>query len=90
MVGDDERAAVRRDVLDALDLAAEPEAVEEVGDGAVEEALDALGAPPVVEGALGLDGREEGAEVVVGEGVGPGGVARGRGRFADRGWSTRR
>ena len=65
VVGDHERAALRRDVLDALDLAAEPEAVEEVGDRAVEEALDALRAAPVVERAVGLDGGQERAEVLV-------------------------
>ena len=43
------------DVLDALDLGAEPVAVEELDQGLVEEALDPLGAAPVVELALGLD-----------------------------------
>src|SRR3954454_4377312 len=55
VVGDEQRAAVGGHVVDALDLDAEPVAVQELDGGAVDEALDALRAPPVVDAALGLD-----------------------------------
>ena len=55
MVGDEQRPAAGRDVLDPLDLGPEPVAVEELDQGAVEDALDPLRAAPVVELALGLD-----------------------------------
>ncbi len=42
-----------------FDLDPEPVAVEELEEGLVHEPLDALGAAPVVEGALGLDRRHE-------------------------------
>ena len=54
-----------RDVLDALDLGPEPVAVVEVDERLVEEALDALGAAPVVQAPLGLDARQVAAQVVV-------------------------
>ena len=57
VVGDQQRAALGRDVLDALDLAAEPQVVVEVDERLVEEALDALRAAPVGDLALGLDRR---------------------------------
>ena len=55
VVGDQQRAAGGRDVLDPLDLAAEPVVVEELVERLVEQALDALGAAPVGDLALGLD-----------------------------------
>ena len=64
VVGDEQRAAVGRDVLDALDLAAEPVVVEEVVERLVEHALDALGAPPVRDLALGLDRGQVVAQVL--------------------------
>ena len=42
VVGDEQGAAVGRDVLDPLDLAAEPQVVEEVVDRPVQRTLDAL------------------------------------------------
>ena len=47
VVGDQQRAAVGRDVLDALDLAAEPQVVEEVVERAVEEPSTRSRAAPV-------------------------------------------
>ena len=55
VVGDQQRAAGGRDVLDPLDLAAEPVVVEPVVDRAVHQALDPLRAAPVGDLALGLD-----------------------------------
>jgi hypothetical protein len=55
VVRDEQRTARRGDVLDPLHLRAEPVAVEELRDGAVVQALDALGAAPVVQLAVGLD-----------------------------------
>ena len=45
-------------VLDPLDLGAEPVAVEELDERRVEDALDPLRAPPVVQPPLGLDARQ--------------------------------
>ena len=73
VVGDEQRAALGGDVLDALDLAAEPQLVEEVDQRAVEEALHALGAAPVGDLALGLDGREVLAQVGARSGLAGGG-----------------
>src|SRR5215211_3844102 len=67
VVRDEQRAAARRHVLDPLHLGAEPVAVEEVGEGAVPELLDALGAAPVVEMALGLDPGEVRLELLCGD-----------------------
>ena len=57
VVGDEQRAAVGGDVLDPLDLAAEPVAVEELDERRVEDALDPLRPAPVVDAAIGLDRR---------------------------------
>jgi len=54
---------VGRHVLDPLDLAAEPQPVEELDQRAVHQALDALRAAPVVDLALGLDARQVGPQV---------------------------
>ena len=59
VVGDQQRAAEVGHVLDPLDVAAEPVVVEEVPEGAVEQPLDALGAPPVGDLAVGLDRRQQ-------------------------------
>jgi hypothetical protein len=55
VVGDEEGAAGGGNVLDPLDLGAEPIAVEELDHAPVEGALDPLRAAPVVDTALGLD-----------------------------------
>jgi hypothetical protein len=68
VVGDEQGAAVGRDVLDPLDLAAEPVVVEELVDRLVEHALDALGAAPVGDLALGLDRGQVVAQVGAGSG----------------------
>ena len=73
VVGDQQRAALGRHVLDPLDLAAEPQLVEELDQRAVHEALDALRAPPVVDLALGLDARQVGAQVGARSGLAGGG-----------------
>src|SRR5918993_78637 len=49
VVRDEQRAAGRGHVLDALDVAAEPVAVEELEQPAVVDPLDPLRPPPVVE-----------------------------------------
>jgi hypothetical protein len=59
VVGDQQRAAARRHVLDPLDLGPEPVAVEELDQGLVEEVLDPFGAAPVIDLALGLDRRQQ-------------------------------
>ena len=66
VVGDEQRAAVGRDVLDPLDLAAEPVVVEELVDRLVEQPLDALRAAPVGDLAVGLDRRQVVAQVGAG------------------------
>jgi hypothetical protein len=58
VVGDQQGAAGRRDVLDSLDLAAEPVVVEERDQRLVDEALEPLRAAPVGDGAVRLDRRE--------------------------------
>ena len=67
VVGDEQGAAGGGHVLDALDLDPEPEAVEELVDRRVQQPLDALGAPPVGDRPLGLDAREERAQVARGD-----------------------
>jgi hypothetical protein len=57
VVGDEQRAAAVRHVLDALDRHPEPQVVEEVVEGPVHQALDPLGPPPVRDLALRLDSR---------------------------------
>ncbi len=64
VVGDEQRAALGGDVLDPLDLCAEPVAIEELDHRAVEGALDPLRAPPVVNRPLRLDRRQELAHAV--------------------------
>jgi len=64
VIGDEERPTVGWDVLDALDLGAEPVPVEELDDGGVEDALDALRTAPVVDAAVGLDGGQQGAHAL--------------------------
>jgi hypothetical protein len=66
VVGDQQRAADGRDVLDPLDLDPEPVVVEELVDGAVEQALDAFGATPVGDLAVRLDRGQQRAHLVVG------------------------
>jgi hypothetical protein len=70
------------DVLDPLHLGSEPVAVEELGDRAVEDALDPLGAAPVVELPLGLDAGQVLFELLGGHERRGGGlaVAHGEGR----------
>ena len=55
VVGDEQRAAGGGDMLDPLDLAAEPVVVEEGVERPVDEPLEALGAAPVRDRPLGLD-----------------------------------
>jgi hypothetical protein len=64
VVRDQHRPALGGDVLDSLDLDAEPVAVEELEQRAVEEALDPLRAPPVVDAALVLEPGQELAQVL--------------------------
>ena len=66
VVGDQQRAAGGRDVLDPLDRDPEPVVVEELVERLVERVLDALGAAPVGDLALGLDRGE--VRAVVGRG----------------------
>src|SRR5262249_22336616 len=68
VVRDEQRAAVRGDVLYPLDLGPEPVAVVEVDEGAIEDLLDPLRAPPVVELAVGLDGGQRVAPALAGDG----------------------
>ena len=68
VVGHDQRAAGGGDVLDPLDLAAEPVVVEERVERLVEQLLDPLGAAPVGDRALGLDGGQVVAQVRRGRG----------------------
>ena len=72
VVGDQQRAAGGRDVLDPLDLAAEPVVVEELVERRVEQALDALRAAPVGDLAVGLDRGQQRARVA------PAGAGRAR------------
>src|SRR5436305_15153 len=82
MVGDQQRTARVRDVLDPLDLDSEPVVVEEVVDGAVDKRFDALGAPPVRQLALGLEPGEVITEVLPARGEGRGALERGCGEGA--------
>jgi hypothetical protein len=54
VVGDQQRTARSGHVLHALHFGAKPVAIEELHNGGVEGALDALGAAPVVEPPVGL------------------------------------
>lgn len=59
VVGDEQRATLRRHVLHPVCLAPKPVAIEELDQGAIEEALDPLRAPPVGDAALWLERREQ-------------------------------
>ena len=63
VVGDEQGAAGGRDVLDPLDLAAEPVVVEERDERLVEQALEPLGAAPVGDRPVRLDRRQVVAQV---------------------------
>jgi hypothetical protein len=72
VVGDEQGAAGCGNVLDPLDLGAEPVAVEELDHALVEDSLDPLRAAPVVDAALGLDRRHEVAIETRGQPLGRG------------------